>query len=80
MENELINTSCISSFIKRVQNAELQNDKEVRLNIKEAKTLTYTLSLVMTRLTGKLEDLYVSKKLDNNEEIIKITMDGGKGW
>jgi len=80
MENELINTSCISSFIKRVQNAELQNDKEVRLNIKEAKTLTYTLGLVMTRLTGKLEDLYVSKKLDNNEEIIKITMDGGKGW
>jgi len=80
MENELINTSCTSSFIKRVQNAELQNDKEVRLNIKEAKTLTYTLGLVMTRLTGKLEDLYVSKKLDNNEEIIKITMDGGKGW
>lgn len=80
MENDLINTSSISAFIKRVQNAELQNEKEVRLNIKDAKILTYTLGLVMTRLTGKLEELYVSKKTDNSEEIIQITMDGGKGW
>lgn len=80
MENDLINTSSISAFIKRVQSAELQNEKEVRLNIKDAKILTYTLGLVMTRLTGKLEELYLSKKTDNSEEIIQITMDGGKGW
>lgn len=80
MENNLINTSSISAFIKRVQSAELQNEKEVRLNIKDAKILTYTLGLVMTRLTGKLEELYVSKKTDNSEEVIQITMDGGKGW
>ena len=80
MGNDLINTSSISAFIKRVQSAELQNEKEVRLNIKDAKILTYTLGLVMTRLTGKLEELYLSKKTDNSEEIIQITMDGGKGW
>lgn len=81
MENELINTTCITAFLKQVKAADLHQEKEVRMSIKDAKNLAFTLGIVMTKLTGNLEEI-INKNLTNksSDEIIQITMDGGKGW
>jgi hypothetical protein len=80
MENDLINTSSIINFIKIVKNADLEQQREIKMSLKEAKTLSYALSLVLARYAGNLENFVVSVQENKKEEIIQITMDGGKGW
>jgi len=80
MENDLINTSAIINFIKIVKNAELEQQREIKMSLKDAKNLSYALSLVLARYTGNLENFIVSNQENKKEEIIQITMDGGKGW
>ena len=80
MENDLINTSSIINFIKIVKNAELEQQREIKMKLKDAKNLSYALSLVLARYTSNLENFIVNNKENKKEEIIQITMDGGKGW
>jgi len=80
MENDLINTSSIINFIKIVKNAELEQQREIKMTLKDAKNLSYALSLVLARYTSNLENFIVNNKENKKEEIIQITMDGGKGW
>jgi hypothetical protein len=80
MENDLINTSSIINFIKIVKNADLEQQQEIKMSLKEAKNLSYALSLVLARYAGNLENFVVSVQENKKEEIIQITMDGGKGW
>jgi hypothetical protein len=80
MENDLINTSSIINFIKIVKNADLEQQREIKMSLKEAKNLSYALSLVLARYAGNLENFVVSVQENKKEEIIQITMDGGKGW
>jgi len=77
MNLEPINTIVLESFIKKVKNADLQNIKEIKLDIKEAKTLTFTLALILNRLHGDLEKLI---QKSNNDEVISINIDAGKNW
>lgn len=74
---EKINTHAITQFLSTVKGADLSNQKEIRLNITDAKNLAYTLGLVMTRLNGNYETLLIDNQ--NKETIVKIEMDGG-GW
>lgn len=75
--SEKINTTAISQFLNTVKGADLSNQREVRLNISDAKNLAYTLGLVMTRLNGNYETLLTDNQ--NKETVVKIEMDGG-GW
>jgi hypothetical protein len=70
-----INTVPITQFLNQVRAAELSNQREIRLNIVDAKNLSYTLSLVMTRLAGDYEGLI--QKNNSSSPVINVQMDGG---
>jgi len=76
---EPINTNPIQQFISQVKSADASNQKEIKLNIDQARRLAFTLGEVMTRLNGDLEALLV-KKTSGADEVISITMDGGNKW
>ena len=76
-QNSPLNTSVIQQFIAQVKSADAGQEKEIKMNIHQAKNLAFTLGIVMSRLNGDLE-AFISKK--TNEEVVSINMDGGAGW
>ena len=72
-----LNTNEIERFISAVKGAENSNAKELRIDIKNAKNLAYTLGIVMSRLHGDLEKLVTSQ--DENQTI-EINLDQGNSW
>ena len=75
MQKDNINTIALQTFINQVRGAELGNQREIRLDIATAKTLSHTLSLVMTRLAGNYEGLIQSVQCVEPE--VQVKMDGG---
>ena len=71
--SEKINTNSIIQFIQTVKSADLSHHKEIHIDIATAKQLSYTLSLIMTRLVGDYETLLTNPP----QEVINISMDGG---
>jgi len=69
-----LNTLPIEDFLDRVRVAIKSNQKNVVLSIKDATDLQNSLSIVMTRLSGKLDDIVTN----NANSVISINMDGGK--
>jgi len=78
MPTEPINTTPIQAFIQQVKSADSSNQKEIRLDIASAKNLAFTLGIVMSRLNGDLEKLFVDKS--KNNETIELKFDGGNNW
>lgn len=74
---EPLNTSEIEKFILAVRNAENSHSKELRIDIKNAKNLAFTLGLVMSRLHGDLEKLITDQE---NNQTIEINLDQGGTW
>lgn len=79
MSNEPLNTAPIQQFIQQVKGADAGNQREIKLDIQNAKRLAFTLGEVMTRLNGDLEKILV-KKESNEDQVIQINMDAGSGW
>jgi hypothetical protein len=75
--NDPLNTSNIQQFIMQVKNADLSRAKEVKLPLPAAKSLAYTLGIVMARLEGDLER-YVKENSNNGP--IEVQLDGGTDW
>ena len=75
MQKDNINTIALQTFINQVRGAELGNQREIRLDIATAKTLSHTMSLVMTRLAGNYEGLVQS--VQRVEPEVQVKMDGG---
>lgn len=69
-----INTLPIENFLEKARIASKSNQKQVVLDIKDAQALYDSLAIVMTRLTGKLDE-QLSKPQE--ETIIQVSMDGG---
>ena len=76
---EPLNTIPLQLFLQQVKSAEASQAREVKLDIASAKTLAFTLGIVMSRLEGDLEKLVLQSK-DNNDEVIEVNLDGGSGW
>jgi hypothetical protein len=74
--NTPLNTIPIENFIKLIKAADAKRDREIRLSIQDAKNLTYVLTLLLADLYNKK----IKDKESTQEEIISITVDGGKGW
>ena len=70
-----INTLPIESFQDKPRIANKSSQKTVVLDIKDAVALADSLALVMTRLTGKLDEQLMNKSTE--QEVIQVTMDGG---
>ena len=78
MEKEPINTTPLEQFLKQVKGADQSRSNEVRLDINQAKTLAFTLGIVLARLNGDLEKLI--QKTPQEEQVIEVQMDGGRGF
>lgn len=74
MQADKINTSSIQQFIQTVKGADASNQREIRLDINQAKNLSYTLALVMTRLAGDYETLLSKPSAPS----VSVQMDGGE--
>lgn len=72
-----LNTIPLQQFIQTVKSADASKAKEVKLTIDQAKRLAFTIGEVMSRLEGDLEKL-ISAENNSDNEVIEISMDGGK--
>jgi len=79
MQNEPLNTAPIQQFISQVKSADAGQVKEVTINIQQAKSLAFTLGLVMSRLNGNLEEI-LARKASGADDVIQIKMDSGSNW
>jgi hypothetical protein len=71
-----INTYPIQQFIQQVRAAELSQQKEIKLDIKNAKMLAYCLAEINSKLLEDYDSL-LQKVLQNTGQNISIQMDGG---
>jgi hypothetical protein len=73
-----INTLPIEMYLEKARIANKSGQKTLVLDIKDAVALSDSLAVVMTRLTGQLEELIVqSQRTQPQEEVIQVSMDGG---
>ena len=71
---EVLNTIPIQTFISQVKSADSSRSKEVTLTIEQAKTLAFTLGIVMSRIEGDLEKLVSNISINDS---VEIKVDGG---
>jgi hypothetical protein len=69
-----LNTIPIENFINKARIASKSNQKNMTLTIDEASQLMESITMVMTRLLGKLDE---SAQKPPTEEVITLNMDGG---
>ena len=72
-----INTLPVEMFLEKARIATKSGQKTVVLDIKEATALYDSLAVVMTRLTGTLDDYLAQTTQPKGEEVIQVSMDGG---
>ena len=73
-----INTLPIEMYLEKARIANKSGQKTLVLDIKDAVALSDSLAVVMTRLTGQLEELIAqSQRTQSQEEVIQVSMDGG---
>lgn len=68
-----LNTLPIEDFLDKTRIAIKTNQKTVTMTIKEATDLQNSLAIVMTRLTGELDEIAANAAQDT----IVVKMDGG---
>lgn len=71
-----INTIPIQQFLQTVKSADLSQQKEIRLDIKTAKSLAYCIADLNARLLED-QDALLKKIQANNGSNISVQMDGG---
>ena len=71
-----INTLPIQQFIQQVKSAELAQQKEVKIDIKAAKMLAYSLGEITAKLLEDQDEL-LSKLAQSQGSEVTIKMDGG---
>jgi len=77
---EPLNTIPIQQFLQQVKSADSSRQKEIRMDIQQAKKLAFTLGEVMARLEGDLERLIKESKTESDNEVISVELDGGTDW
>lgn len=70
-----LNTLPIEDFLDKTRIAIKTGQKTVTLSIQEATNLQNSLSVVMTRLTGEMDQLLANSSQGGS---IEVKMDGGK--
>ena len=72
-----INLTPITQFVQLLRVAELNQQKEVKLTIQQARLLNLALTEVLDKLNRDWETLYTALKNTQDTEVITVTMDGG---
>lgn len=71
-----LNTLPIEDFLDKTRIAIKSGQKSVNLSIKEATDLQNSLSVVMTRLSGEIDQILAAA--GNQPTTVEVKMDGGK--
>lgn len=77
MSNDNINTIAIQQFLQQVKSADASQAREIRLDIKNAKALAFSLAEVLNKLTQDYEAMFYKLRQSNENAVINVTMDGG---
>jgi hypothetical protein len=72
-----INLTPITQFVQLLRVAELNQQKEVKLTIQQARLLNLALTETLDKLNRDWETLYSALKNTQDTEVITVTMDGG---
>ena len=76
MQSNPINTIPLQQFIQQVKMADMSQQKEIKLDIKTAKHLAFTLGEVTIKLTQDYDNLvHILKNTAN--DTITVELDGG---
>lgn len=75
----MINTAPIQSFIQQVKAADQSNQREIKIDMRVAKNLVFSLTEVLAKLTEDQEALIkkISSAVEQPKDQITIQMDGG---
>jgi len=76
MQNN-INTYPVQQFIEQVKIADMTQQREIKLDIKTAKTLAFTLGEMASKLNQDYET-FISRFSDSSNQNIEVRMEGGK--
>ena len=77
MSNDNVNTIAIQQFLQQVKSADASQAREIRLDIKNAKSLAFSLAEVLNKLTQDYETMFYKLRQSNENAVINVTMDGG---
>lgn len=77
MSNDPINTIAIQQFIQQVKIADASQQKEIRLDMKQAKNISFALTEVLAKLTQDYEVLLQELLKAGGNDTITVAMDGG---
>lgn len=72
-----INTVPLQQFIQQVKIADMNQQKEIKLDIRTAKQLAFTIGEVTGKLTQDYENLLHALKSSKDSETIEVSLDGG---
>jgi hypothetical protein len=72
-----INTFPIQQFIQQVKSAELSQQKEIKLDIKTAKTLAFCLGEVSAKLLEDYDSILKELQQAQGSGEVTVKMDGG---
>jgi len=76
MQSNPINTIPLQQFIQQVKIADMSQQKEIKLDIKTAKQLAFTLGEVTIKLTQDYDNLvHILKNTAN--DTVTVELDGG---
>lgn len=75
----MINTAPIQSFIQQVKAADQSNQREIKIDMRVAKNLVFSLTEILAKLTEDQEALIkkISSAVEQSKDQITIQMDGG---
>jgi len=76
MQNQ-INLTPITQFVQLLRVAELSQQKEVKMNIQQARLLNLALTELIDKSNRDWESLYHALKQTSTPEVISVEMDGG---
>lgn len=72
-----INTVPIQQFIQQVKSAELSNQREIKIDIRTAKTLAFCLGEISAKLLEDYDKLLTDIRAGQGSGVVKLEMDGG---
>lgn len=76
MQNQ-INLTPITQLIQQIRGAELSQQKEVKINIQQARLVGLALAELLDKVNQDYESMFNQLKQSVDNEVVSVSMDGG---
>lgn len=68
----------VEKLVQRLKSAELSNQKEIRITTQEAREIITDLSILTSKMANHVQEINERlKKLEANQDVVEVRMDGG---